>query len=175
MKIITHFGALNYDVDKVRMALQTEEGRMGLKEEILTDLQDIFNLAQEHAGILLEKGLQAKIVFGLTDPEQVIQIAESWNDEITKNFVDAVGQVATIGNGVIAVKSVQLDRRKTQILWEAAEELSDVWQPGGKHGAYLNSRFGIPCFFVMLREEDLEDIRKYPHTYIVADVKVVSN
>lgn len=89
MEIITSFTALNLEPDN--LPKEASQLRQGDFQSVLKALQDAYcNAASDPDAYLYETVAPENIIFGLYEPEKVLDRLDAWNREIRVEFLRAI-------------------------------------------------------------------------------------
>lgn len=161
MKIISNFKTLV--LSKGALEKLTAENPNAIAEVRKSVFKELWiRFAASGSSALDNDNTKKSFVFGAIDPEQVINIAAGWNNEISDAFHAALTDFTTGYN-------VPLPRAKADALSAALHEACDAWWGGASHCLYL----GDGRFHCLLTDQQLEEIRQRPEQYIVLDLDVV--
>lgn len=162
MKIISNFESLV--LNKGALEKLTAENPDGTAEVCKSVFKELWIRFAAHGASALDNDKAKKsFVFGAIDPEQVINIAAGWNNEIRDAFHAALTDFS-VGY------DMPLPRVMADTLHNALHEACDAWWDGASHCLYL----GDGRFHCLLTDQQLEDIRQRPEQYIVLNLDVIS-
>ena len=89
MEIITSFTALN--LEPGNLPKEASQLRQGDFQSVLKALQDAYcNTASDPDAYLYETVAPENIIFGLYEPEKVLERLDAWNREIRVEFLRAI-------------------------------------------------------------------------------------
>lgn len=171
MQIITHVDAVNIDETIIPKTC----GNQKLWDETTEEILSTLNFALEDQGLSDNYYIQAldaesSFIFGATKPQQVIEIAQAWNDHIREAFAAAVKEYTSSAD---SQKNLSLDNDATYKLRLAAEALDNHWVPNGSFGTFLPNEVGFPYFSVVLADKVVEDVKANPELYAVIDLSII--
>lgn len=166
MKIITSFEALDIDSEIVA-AMQSGTADMDQVRYIVWEsLKALFEDYSDDSGTYIASvDLADNFVFGALEPQKMVEAAKSWNLDIKKQFLAALGKLGTVDPA--APEQLPLDNSETYDMHKAARELDDNWWCYAEHGVYLPNNYGYPYFTVILKDAQAADMAAHPEDYVI--------
>ena len=140
---------------------------------ILKALQDAYcNTASDPDAYLYETVAPENIIFGLYEPEKVLERLDAWNREIRVEFLRAIKNMCPgIGAGHLPPEDeLPMDTDMTYQLVCATRELDDMWYDFADHAVYVENEFGYPFFRTIVDEHTAACIKANPEAYLIARV-----
>ena len=112
------------------------------------------------------------IIFGLYEPEKVLERLDAWNREIRVEFLRAIKNMCPgIGAGHLPPEDeLPMDTDMTYQLVCATRELDDMWYDFADHAVYVENEFGYPFFRTIVDEHTAACIKANPEAYLIARV-----
>ena len=153
MEIITSFTALN--LEPGNLPKEASQLRQGDFQSVLKALQDAYcNTASDPDAYLYETVAPENIIFGLYEPEKVLERLDAWNREIRVEFLRAIKNMCPgIGAGHLPPEDeLPMDTDMTYQLVCATRELDDMWYDFADHAVYVENEFGYPFFRTIVDE-----------------------
>lgn len=171
MEIITSFTALNLEPGNLQK--EASQLRQGDFQSVLKALQDAYcNTASDPDAYLYETVAPENIIFGLYEPEKVLERLDAWNREIRVEFLRAIKNMCPgIGAGHLPPEDeLPMDTDMTYQLVCATRELDDMWYDFADHAVYVENEFGYPFFRTIVDEHTAACIKANPEAYLIARV-----
>lgn len=115
-------------------------------------------------------------LFGLVEPDNLIDRVLRWNDEIRdalcKAMTDVFDQAKanTKDSEEQLASGIVLDTDKTYALSQAAREADNHWFDYAEHAVLLPNSCGYTYFQTILPDEYLKDIQQNPQDYVIVTV-----
>lgn len=172
MRIITNLDALDFDQEVVRVFQRKDN-----PELIAQMLHDAFGTLSEAfleyttdpETYLYGDVDEERFMIGAQNPDQLMNAAKLWNQEIREKFVAAL---KGLGGAGITAETLPIDNDKTYAMACAARELDNCWWCYAEHATYLPNSIGYPYFQCSLDEKTLQDIINRPEQYMIVEVFV---
>lgn len=156
-----------------QFAKEASQLRQGDFQSVLKALQDAYcNTASDPDAYLYETVAPENIIFGLYEPEKVLERLDAWNREIRVEFLRAIKNMCPgIGAGHLPPEDeLPMDTDMTYQLVCATRELDDMWYDFADHAVYVENEFGYPFFRTIVDEHTAACIKANPEAYLIARV-----
>lgn len=112
---------------------------------------------------------ESDIIRGNLCPDDLIQQAENWMDQIKSKFMEAMIPFRNKN-----LDDLPCDNTKTYLMKKAAMALDNDWFDQSDFAVYLpNATFGISYFSVFLTKEQLVDILSHPDHYLIVNLTII--
>lgn len=162
MKIITRLADLDVEV-------KSEMSKEEIIQQVFKALQVGFQDQAVDGAYFSESFSENSFIFGFDAPEEVCQIARSWNQHIKIQFIRSL---EALGCSSREPENLPMDTPETYNMQKAARELDNNWWTYANRGVYLNNEMGFPYFQVVLPDKVQADMVQNPGGYVVADLYV---
>lgn len=172
MRIITNLEALDFGQKVVEMFRDKDNPELiaQMLHDAFETLSEAFLEYTTDPETYLYGDVDEKLfMIGAQNPDQLVNAAKLWNQEIREDFVAAL---KGLGGASIAAENLPIDNDKTYAMTCAARELDNCWWCYATHATYLPNNMGYPYFQCSLDEETLQDIISRPEQYMIVEVFV---
>lgn len=114
------------------------------------------------------------VLWGKDSPNQVLEIADTWNFFIQHNFLNNVDRLLHItrNGGFPQTKDVPMDNQETYAVLNAARELDNNWWGNASRSVLSEGDSDFAAFTTLLSEEKLSDVRTHPEDWAVVTVAI---
>lgn len=176
MDVLVRLNNFGYEAENISVTKGNQipvEIRKDIFSSIRTEYEDSAN---DKESWLYEEFDSERFLFGLLEPERLIDWVLAWNGEIRNALYNAMTAVLDEADacarrdGTEIAESLVLDTPKTYALSCAAREADNHWYDYADHAVLLPNSCGYTYFQTIIPDEYLKDIRENPQDYAIVTV-----
>lgn len=162
------FSANAVDIDLTALPAEVPEDVL---KDIFNNISDEFDeMADDISVYLYEDWDNSRFLFGKNEPEKLLEQVRRWNNDIEKEFLDAVDTLLMVSKTGKLPEHVEADNTITFRLRKAVCELDNHWTSFGEHAVYKENEAGYAYFRVRIEDKTLADIETHPESYGIVEV-----
>lgn len=113
-----------------------------------------------------------KFIFGLTNPDTILNVIERWNDIFVENLRLACRRVFHPAEKTTGHTNINFDAYAIHRLHIAARHADNKMTSSAPQGVYLENPLGFPYFKTLLSKDDMTQIKANPERYVLVSIEL---